>query len=263
MTISQVLTFYKSKGLPEREALALISFVMKKPKEYIIAHSDITCPQEAIELINKRLTGYPLQYIVGEVEFYKRKFYVEEGVLIPRWETEGLVELAIEYIEKYNITNVLEIGVGSGVIIVSLAAECDINAYGTDINPKAVELTLKNAKRHNVHVDVKLGNFIEPFEKIIDKIELIVSNPPYVKKGTFLQEELYYEPEEALFGGEDGLEFYVEFFRRYNTLGKIVIMEIGHDQGEALKILTGGIIKKDIADKDRYLIVDMFNKTEK
>ncbi|MGC8820317.1 MAG: peptide chain release factor N(5)-glutamine methyltransferase [Fervidobacterium sp.] len=256
MKVSDALRFFKNKGLPEREALILISHVTKKPKEYFIAHDDVECSHEAIELLEKRLSGYPLQYIIGEVEFYGRKFYIEEGVLIPRWETEGLVEIAIDYIGKYGIKNVLEIGVGSGAILITIALETNITCYGTDIDRKALDVALKNASRFGVKCDMKLGKFAEPFEDIFDEIQMVISNPPYVREDAKLPKEVTYEPVHALFAGKDGLNFYKEFFKRYNLKGKIVIMEIGSDQADKLIELTNGIVLKDLAGKDRYLVIN-------
>ncbi|QIV78859.1 peptide chain release factor N(5)-glutamine methyltransferase [Fervidobacterium pennivorans subsp. carthaginiensis] len=269
MKFSEIVQTYKNKGLPEREALLLIGKAIGKKKEYVIAHFYDECPEEflgtIIALFEKRLTGYPLQYIIGEVEFYGRMFYVEEGVLIPRWETEGLVDLSLEYIRKYKLRKVLDIGVGSGVIAISIALECasdkelsalGVEVLGTDVNEKAIALARKNAMRYSIKCDFRLGEFAEPFRNDWDSIDMIVSNPPYVRKDVTLQKELEFEPQEALFGGEDGLEFYREFFKRYDTSGKIVIMEIGEDQGEKLKALTGGEVLKDLAGKDRYLIVN-------
>jgi len=256
-TISEILQIYKANGLPEREALILIAFVLGKSREYVLSHQELDCPNDAIELLEKRLTGYPLQYIIGNVEFYGRQFIVQEGVLIPRWETEGLVELAIEYIRRYNVKTVAEIGVGSGVISVTLAIETGAFVLGTDISPKALEVSYENAKRHGVEhlVSFRLGNYLEPFEDILDSVEMIVSNPPYVRQGADVQRELLYEPKEALFAGEEGLNFYREFFNRYNIKGKIVLMEIGDDQGTFLQKLTGGKCIKDLAGKDRYLVI--------
>jgi len=261
MTFSEVIRIYKEKGLPEREALLLIGKIINKKKEYILAHINEECPEdqleEIIQLFEKRKNGYPLQYILSEVEFYGRTFYVEEGVLIPRWETEGLVDICKEYIHKYNLKRVLDIGVGSGVIAVTIAVECkSVQVYGTDISQKAISVAQKNAMRYSVDCDFRLGKFAEPFLDVFDNIELIVSNPPYVREGTVIQKELEYEPAEALFAGYDGLNFYREFFKRYNLEGKIVIMEIGDDQGNYLSSLTGGKVLKDLAGKDRYLVID-------
>ncbi|AMW33055.1 peptide chain release factor N(5)-glutamine methyltransferase [Fervidobacterium islandicum] len=269
MKFSEIVRTYKERGLPEREALLLIGKVLGKRKEYVIAHYDEECPDEQLDsiihLFEKRLTGYPLQYIVGEVEFYGRLFYIEEGVLIPRWETEGLVDLSLEYIRKYKLRKVLDIGVGSGVIAVTIALECATNkelstlgvkVLGTDVNEKAIRLAKKNAERYGISCEFRLGSYAEPFRKEWDSIELVVSNPPYVRNNAKLQKELDFEPKEALFAGEDGLDFYREFFNRYDISGKIVIMEIGEDQGEKLISLTGGKILKDLAGKDRYLVIE-------
>ncbi|MGQ9855637.1 MAG: peptide chain release factor N(5)-glutamine methyltransferase [Fervidobacterium sp.] len=256
MTVSEVIAIYKRKGLPEREALILIAKYFEKTKEYILAHNDMECPDEVLKILDKRLSGYPLQYIVGEVEFYGRTFYISEGVLIPRWETEGLVELAIKYIKEYNLKNLIDIGLGSGIIAVTLAIETGVRVYGTDISEKALEVAKKNADRYGIEHDFRLGPFAEPFVKIWDNIDMVISNPPYVRSDAELQKELFYEPSEALFAGPDGLDFYKEFFKRYNIDGKIILMEIGHDQGDVLRELTNGLIFKDLAGKDRYLVID-------
>ncbi|MEJ5257163.1 MAG: peptide chain release factor N(5)-glutamine methyltransferase [Fervidobacterium sp.] len=256
MKISEVIAVYKRKGLPEREALILIAKYFEKTKEYILAHNDIECPDEVLKLLDKRLSGYPLQYILGEAEFYGRAFYISEGVLIPRWETEGLVELAIGYIKEYNLKNLIDIGLGSGIIAVTLALETGVFIYGTDVSKKALEVAQKNADRYGIKCDFRLGAFADPFVEIWDNIEMVVSNPPYVRSDAKLQKELSYEPPEALFAGPEGLDFYKEFFKKYNIDGKIVLMEIGHDQGNALRELTGGQIIKDLAGKDRYLVVN-------
>ncbi|WP_448377337.1 peptide chain release factor N(5)-glutamine methyltransferase [Fervidobacterium sp.] len=263
MTFSEIIKIYTEKGLPEREALLLIGKVIKQKKEYIIAHRYDECPKEYLEyifeLFEKRFNGYPLQYILGEVEFYGRMFYIEEGVLIPRWETEGLIDICKEYVRRYDLKNIIDIGVGSGVIAITIALECNnVRVYGTDISEKAIALSQRNANRYGANCTFKCGEFAEPFLDLFDTIQLIVSNPPYVRTDAKLQKELNYEPREALFSGEDGLNFYRELFKRYNLEGKIVVMEIGDDQGEYLKNLTGGHILKDLSGKDRYLVVDKF-----
>lgn len=258
MKLYDLISQYKACGLSEREIILIASHLTGKSKEYLIAHPETECPNEVLGLLDLRLEGYPLQYILGSVEFYGRTFKVEEGVLIPRWETEGLVEIAIDIIRRKQIKLVADIGVGSGVIAVTLALETGVTVLGTDVERKPLEVTLKNAKTYGVEdkIELRLGEFLEPFKERYAEFQLIVSNPPYVKCGTPLQKELLYEPECALFGGVDGLDFYREFFRRYDVTGKIVLMEIGEDQGEELKRMTGGTVLKDLAGKDRYLLVE-------
>ncbi len=257
MNVLEATKLFKDNGLPEKEALILLAFLTGKSKEYFIAHPEYEVPEKLNEFLELRKKGYPLQYIAKEVEFFKRKFYVEEGVLIPRWETEGLVELAVDIIHKRNIKYVAEIGVGSGVIAVTIALETEALVYGTDINDKAIEVTLKNVEKYNLNdrIIIKKGYYLEPFLDILDRIELIISNPPYVRNSTNLQKEVTFEPSTALFAGEDGLDFYRTFFKKYYLQGKIILMEIGEDQGNYLETLTGGKILKDLSGKDRYLFV--------
>lgn len=261
MKLVEIVRLYKSKGLRETEVRRIIAKQLGVTKEWVLAHEvdefegDI---EELFAKLEKRARGYPLQYILGEVEFYGRTFKIEEGILIPRWETEGLVELALGLISSRGVRTVAEIGVGSGVIAVTIAAESNVNVLGTDINERAIRLSLENAELHEVRhlVDFRCGSFLEPFEERFDEIEMIVSNPPYVRLGVDVPIEVKHEPPEALYAGEDGLDFYREFFRRYATSGKVVLMEIGEDQGEKLKELTGGEVLKDLAGKDRYLLVE-------
>jgi len=259
LRLSELVSRYKVLGLREHEIILIASHLTGKSKEYLIAHPETECPDKILELLNRRLRGYPLQYILGKVEFYGRTFQVAEGVLIPRWETEGLVEIAIDIIKRKQIKLVADIGVGTGVIAITLALETGVTVLGTDVEDKPLKVTLENAKLHGVEnrINLRLGEFLEPFKEWFEKIQMIVSNPPYVKRGTLLQSELYYEPEKALFGGEDGLDFYRGFFKRYDITGKVVLMEIGEDQGEELKKMTGGTVLKDIAGKDRYLLVEL------
>ncbi len=257
MNVLEAGKLFKENGLPEKEALILLAYLTGKTKEYFIAHPEYEVPEKLKELLELRKKGYPLQYITKEVEFYGRKFYVEEGVLIPRWETEGLVELAIDIMRKRNLKYAADIGVGSGVIAVTIALETQAFVYGTDINDKAIEVTQKNVEKYNLNdrIVIKKGRYLEPFSDILDKIEIIVSNPPYVRNNAMLQKEVTFEPSTALFAGEDGLDFYREFFKNYTLKGKIVLLEIGEDQGKYLKSLTDGKVLKDLSGRDRYLLV--------
>ncbi|SHH19912.1 HemK/PrmC family methyltransferase [Thermosipho atlanticus] len=256
MKIKEALKIAKENGLPELEAHLIICSIINKNKEFIIAHPEYELYEESfIKLIEMRKEGYPLQYITKGKEFFKRWFYIEEGVFIPRYETEFLVEVAITYIKKYNIKKFCEIGVGSGAIIISILSETATFGYGTDISRKAIKVTSINAERLGVkdRLVLKKGSFLEPFKKIYNDLELIVSNPPYVKIYSNLQKELFWEPREALFAGEDGLDFYKEFLNMYNLSGKIVILEIGHDQGDFFRKM-GWKVLKDYSGNDRVAV---------
>jgi release factor glutamine methyltransferase len=159
-------------------------------------------------LVGRRARREPLQYILGSQDFYGLDFEVLPGVLIPRHDTETLVQEAVTRCPARAI--VLDIGVGSGCIAVALARTCpDAHVYGVDFSPEALQLAQRNAERHGVTVTLVQGSLFEPFEG--RKFDLIVSNPPYIPTEEIagLQPEVRdYEPREALDGGPDGLDFY-------------------------------------------------------
>lgn len=158
--------------------------------------------------VGRRARREPLQYILGSQDFFGLDFEVSPGVLIPRHDTESLVQEAVNRCPSR--AAILDIGVGSGCIAVALAKTCpDAHVYGVDPSPKALELAQKNADRHGVTVTFVQGSLFEPFEG--QKFDLIVSNPPYIPTAEIagLQPEVRdYEPREALDGGTDGLDFY-------------------------------------------------------
>ncbi|MGA7827060.1 MAG: peptide chain release factor N(5)-glutamine methyltransferase [Geobacteraceae bacterium] len=159
-------------------------------------------------LVARRARREPLQYILGSQDFYGLDFEVSPGVLIPRHDTEVLVQEAVKRCPAG--ATMLDIGVGSGCVAVALAMSCtDARIHGVDVSPKALELAQRNANRHGVNVRLSHGSLFEPFEG--RKFDLIVSNPPYIPTADLaaLQPEVRdYEPREALDGGPDGLDYY-------------------------------------------------------
>ncbi len=159
-------------------------------------------------LVARRARREPLQYILGSQDFYGLEFEVIPGVLIPRHDTETLVEEAVKRCPAG--ATILDIGVGSGCIAVALAkSRPDAQIHGVDLSPKALELAQRNADRHGVTVTLSQGSLFEPFAG--RKFDLIVSNPPYIPTADLagLQPEVRdYEPREALDGGADGLDYY-------------------------------------------------------
>ena len=215
--------------------------------------------KEYLERINKLCNNYPIQYITHEQEFMGEKFFVNENVLIPRQDTEILVETALKHIIK---GNVLELCTGSGIISISIAKKIkDINIIATDVSTKALEVAKINAKKHNVNI-----NFIESdiFDKVEGKYDIIVSNPPYIETETIkkLDEQVKKEPVLALDGGKDGLNFYVEIADnayKYLNKGGYMFLEIGYNQKEkVMNILKGRYMNisciKDLAGNDRVIM---------
>lgn len=198
------------------------------------------------ELVRRRGSGEPLQHILGETEFYSKPFKVWPNVLIPRPETELVVEQCVK-----NLTNressllaptMVELGVGSGVISVSVASEIPrLQVHATDISEDAISLTKVNAELNEVsdQVDLYQGDLFDPLpELLIGNVDLLVSNPPYIKSEEIknLQREVAeHDPALALDGGVDGLGFYRRIAidaKKWLTENGKVVLEIGSDQGE-------------------------------
>lgn len=215
-------------------------------------------------LIQRRLGGEPTQYLIGAKEFYGRRFLVDPRVLIPRSETELLVEAALRALPKDAASRVLDLCTGSGCIAVSIAAERpQASVWATDLMPGALEVAKANAARHQVDARVSFfeGDLFgaAPADA---KFDLIVSNPPYVKRGDLpgLQKEVQREPVAALDGGADGLDVIrriVDAALPRLKAGGLLALEIGDEQGAALNELLvragyhGVRIEKDLARHDR------------
>ncbi|MBQ6555376.1 MAG: peptide chain release factor N(5)-glutamine methyltransferase [Firmicutes bacterium] len=214
--------------------------------------------QKLETLLEKRLTYMPMQYILGRCEFMGLMFSVNENVLIPRPDTEILVEKVLEYKPK----TVLDIGTGSGAIAVSLAKYGAESVAAVDISEKALETAAKNAALNGV--DVK---FIKSdiFENVSGSFDAIVSNPPYIVRGvipTLDRQVKDFEPMLALDGGEDGLDFYkviVSEAKEHLNANGLLAFEIGYDQGESVSALMRGAgfkdieVTKDLAGLDRVV----------
>lgn len=217
--------------------------------------------------LEKRAENYPLQYILGEWEFYSLPFKVGEGVLIPRQDTEILVETAIQkFKEKENI-NIIDLCAGSGAIAISVEKNLSCKSViAVEYLPNAKKyldenIILNNSKVKSILGDVLDDKLIESF----DTFDLILSNPPYLTKReiNYLQKEVEYEPKEALFGGGDGLLFYQFIIRKYkdklNKSGYLMV-EIGYEQGKDVSdiFIQNGYknvrIIKDYSSNDRVVI---------
>ena len=215
--------------------------------------------------LKKLQKGYPVQYIIGNVDFFGIEIDVNKNVLIPRFETEGLVDKLTKLIKQYsfNNPNILDIGTGSGCISIYLKKNLECNITAIDKSKKAINLAKKNALKTNVII-----NFIHTsIEKYINdvKYDIIVSNPPYVSYSESVDEKIKYEPKLAIFSKNNGLYFYKIILQksiRFLNKKNIIAFEIGQSQGEsiksmALKYYPNAIIKieKDLNNKDRYIFI--------
>ena len=223
------------------EARQIVSEISggKMPFEEITEAQLAECEDKA----KRRKTGEPLQYILGNWDFYGRKYFVGEGVLIPRPETELLCDIAIEHLKITDGTAV-DLCSGSGCIAVTTALEANVGTVGIEISGKAYGYFLKNIAENKAEKLVTAING-DIFDKDIlrqfpdDSLSAVLSNPPYISSADMkaLQKEVTFEPELALFGGEDGLDFYrrlVPMWAVKLKSGGLFAVEIGEEQGQAV-----------------------------
>ncbi len=208
-------------------------------------------------IIKQRALRYPLQYIFGEWAFYGREFYVGPGVLVPRADTETLVEVCLKYLKNSESPAVLDLCAGSGCIGITLALEkADAAVTLVEKFPEAARYAERNIKRHGTdNVTLICGDVLNGAAN--DKeYELIVSNPPYVPKNEMetVSPEVHYEPETALFGGEDGLDFYRAVITEYKKAlkaGGMLAFEVGAGEAAAVEALLEDAGLKEInTEKD-------------
>jgi release factor glutamine methyltransferase len=249
LAITSAAQRLEKAGIPEarREAASLLRYVIGRPASFLIAHPDYRLtPDESAKFENavrRRENREPFQLIVGTQEFYGLDFEVAAGVLIPRPETEILVEKAVNILYGLSEPRILEIGVGTGCIIVSVLHSVPAaRAIGVDISDKALELAARNAARHGVSERLFLRK-TDLFEGISGAFAMIVSNPPYVPAAdaTSLQPEVIdFDPPKALFGGEDGLEMIRRVLTespKHIDPGGYLLMEFGFGQETSVKDL--------------------------
>lgn len=277
MTIKELLNkaIYKLKDAkieqPILKARLLMQYTINKPREYLVVYDNkqVSKIDEKmyIQNIERLIAGTPLQHITHSQEFMKMNFFVNEDVLIPRPDTEILVEEVLDIIKRLTRPKVLDLCTGSGAIAISLAKYAK-NAilYASDISQNAIEVAKRNAKANNVADRIE---FIESdlFENIQQmKFDIIVTNPPYIRKDEIskLEIEVQKEPNIALDGGIDGLNFYRKIANKaydYLKYNGYLCMEIGYDQKDfVLDILnyekrySDTYSKKDLYGNDRIIV---------
>lgn len=266
--------------LPRNEARALLAHVLSKDKSWVIAHGDETGPEEVSRPIQllflRRRNGEPMAYLLGAKEFYGRSFSVGPGVLIPRPETELMVDWALEVLRagvSDRASMALDLGCGTGCIGLSLALEAERLGLAlaqltlVDCAPEAIEFTQRNTKQLSVHklsrtsVNIVQGSWFDPIDPSL-RFDLIVSNPPYIRLGDahLSQGDLRFEPPHALSSGESGLQAVKQIITEaagfLQPSGRL-LLEHGYDQAVAIRTLfqEHGYIsietRADLAGHDR------------
>ena len=261
---------------PALIASVLISHILNKPRTWVLAHPELTLTNEQQKQLDDSLdrleSGEPFPYVVGKWEFFGLEFDVTPDVLIPRHETELLVEKAIAWLQqnpekKY----IADIGTGSGAIAASIAVHVQkANIVATDISPKALDVARRNAQKFNVEQRI---DFIEcdllphPIPSLLT-FDLICANLPYIRTEELQKLPIYnHEPTLALDGGEDGLDLFRKLMRiapECLATNGLILLEIEATQGvEAVSLASGAFpnahsrLHKDLAGRDRLLDVDL------
>ncbi len=244
-----------------REAQLLLMDFFDKDELWLITNQQTTLevPQKFFKLVQRRAEHEPLEYITNHVSFYSEEFYIDKGALIPRPETELLIDEVKKYFPDQNANiSFAEVGVGSGIISIILAQHY-INAtfIAVDISNAALEVARKNIEKFALsdRIELRLGSLLEP---VSEKIDYLVSNPPYIEDGLELDTNLSYEPQNALFGGRVGDELIQALLDEVLSRGiNLFTCEMGYDQkGKIQKYLENKQYSslefyKDYSDFDR------------
>lgn len=260
---SKQLQIAKIKSTRDESRL-LLCFVLKKSPEFILANPEqkITSSQfnKFTKLIRKRATDFPVAYLTNEKYFYNKLFFVNESVLIPRPETELLVDEALKII-GHKIVSICELGTGSGCISITLAGLApQANYLATDISPAALKIARKNNHTHQTKVHLKQSDLLSSCGN--EPIDLLIANLPYVPDNltkltkSNYSKSLKYEPTLALIAGKDGLAVYRKLFSQLAEIKnkpKYILIEIGENQTNKIK----KIIKTSLMNPKIEFIKDL------
>ena len=272
--IHEYRKIFKEKELPPETVKAFLFELCNDHKVNLYLDIDKEVNPDVYELFTKGMerimNNEPMNYVLGYSYFYGYRFIVNDGVLIPRPETEELVGLILgKYDEYFNGKSIdlCDVGTGSGAIAIALKKEEDrLSVYASDISEDALKVARLNAQNNDAQVEFFQGSMLEPFIERDIKVDILVSNPPYIKTVETIEASVYdYEPHVALFGGEDGLKFYREILENAHKVLKpkgFIFFEMGYDLKDSLSALAKEYypesrieVYKDINGKDRMMMI--------
>ncbi|ANV97835.1 hypothetical protein BBW65_03015 [Helicobacter enhydrae] len=255
---------------PRLESEILLASVLQKDRVFLHTFDDQRLTPQEWEryqsFVLQAREGEPIEYLSGVVSFYDYEFCITKGVLIPRPETEILLEKVRVLVDQHRLKKVFELGVGSGVLCITLALLCPhLEVVGSDINPLAIKLTQQNIQKFS-SLDSTLSSRITLIQRDVlqeecglQDIDLIISNPPYIALDYPLDKKVLHEPREALFGGERGDEILLEIIAMRERCGvRFLACEMGYDQRarmqEALNGSTDLEFFRDLSGHDRGFV---------
>ena len=269
MRVEDLLVYGKTHCHSDLAKILLAELLELNPLE-LLNYLDKIVTEEQEKLYKQEIealeSGKPLQYIIGNVNFYGQRFDINENVLIPRFETEELVEHTIQYIKKFftKPVDIIDLGCGSGVIGLTLEKKVSTNSVDLiDISEKALEVTKKNCSKLNSKANLIKSDM---FENVTKKYDVIISNPPYIKTNEQIEDIVKNnEPHLALYAGIDGLDCYRKILKDVKNHMKercIIAFEIGMTQAEDIKKIAYETlsdikieVKKDLSEKDRMIFI--------
>lgn len=269
MKVEELIVYGKGFTHSDYVKILLAELLNLNPLE-LLNHLQDEVKEDIATIYKKEIAalkaGEPLQYVIGNVNFYGLKFYIDKRVLIPRFETEELVEHTINFIKEFftKPVDIIDLGCGSGVIGLTLEKKVSTSSVDlVDISTAALEVTHKNCVNLNSNANIIHSDMLE---KIVNKYDVIISNPPYIKENEEIEEIVKEnEPHLALYAGVDGLDCYKKIIQKLPFHMKdrcLVAFEIGMTQAQNIKNLvkeyipdTKVIVKQDLSGKDRMLFI--------
>ena len=250
---------------PRREAEILLGSLLHKDRLYLITHGDEEVQVDDFEqMLERRCDNEPIEYITSRVSFFSQDFYIAEGALIPRPETELLIEKLLEKLDMKTEESIVEVGVGSGVISIVLAQHLQEASFlATDISEDAIIIARKNLvlKEMDKRISIVQTDLLDGVDRDID---ILVSNPPYIEDGIVLGENLSYEPQNALYGGKVGDEVLQRLIdEAFKRDVRVLACEMGYDQKNKIEDYCKDLKYKslefysDYAGHDRGFILEL------